>query len=499
MSRCWRAALLVACCVVSCWAMSIQEMFEKAGSLVEEAGKGPDESIDQYETPAMYAMRKRNLDEVTTLLRQITKAVPSIVQPWLGLGEVMARQRKWKAANAAFKEAVKLDKTYAMVSGGLLGEAQKFAKLVPAAIKTLRYATSKYDPKVHTKNQAASVFYNLGLCYEHQATEKEARAMGNGNKTMAAEVAKMRAGALRAYRSSTELKPTYWQSAANLGIQMSQLDVSNRTQMGMAEQILRQASKLNPRQGISTSRLITVLKILKKPSEAVAVMNEAIRAGTYNQIDQYPNVLHPTNVQAAPWPDLAQPVYSNIKNLISHLESASAKIRAEVLANADGLMLPSMEGLHTGVSSGWEALRLDCKSKAHITLFPNTCAVLDQKQATQDQMATVNTAQILRLKPGAHIEPHCGPDNKRLVVHLGLVVPKCAADSPPCVYLTCGNRSETWTEGKCMFFDDSFEHEVWHRGQPGDDRIVLAMQVANPGLTEVSNQNLARAHLQGDL
>jgi aspartyl/asparaginyl beta-hydroxylase (cupin superfamily) len=98
----------------------------------------------------------------------------------------------------------------------------------------------------------------------------------------------------------------------------------------------------------------------------------------------------------------------------------------------------------------------------------------------QQQVAKVNTAQILRLHPNAHIRPHCGPDNRRLVIHLGLRVPACAKDSTPCIHITCGNVIKTWQEGKCLFFDDSFEHEVRYVDKTGEDRIVLALQVANP-------------------
>lgn len=37
-----------------------------------------------------------------------------------------------------------------------------------------------------------------------------------------------------------------------------------------------------------------------------------------------------------------------------------------------------------------------------------------------------------------------------------------------------------WTEGKCIVFDDSYEHEVWNRS--ADDRVVLLLNFWHPAL-----------------
>ena len=41
--------------------------------------------------------------------------------------------------------------------------------------------------------------------------------------------------------------------------------------------------------------------------------------------------------------------------------------------------------------------------------------------------------------------------------------------------LRVGNETRGWTAGKVVVFDDSFEHEVWHRGT--EDRYVLYMSI----------------------
>jgi aspartyl/asparaginyl beta-hydroxylase (cupin superfamily) len=58
-------------------------------------------------------------------------------------------------------------------------------------------------------------------------------------------------------------------------------------------------------------------------------------------------------------------------------------------------------------------------------------------------------------------------------VHLGVVV-------PPGPRMRVGDEEFGWEEGRCVVFDDSFEHEVWHDGdQP---RVVLLMDVSHPDL-----------------
>jgi aspartate beta-hydroxylase len=78
------------------------------------------------------------------------------------------------------------------------------------------------------------------------------------------------------------------------------------------------------------------------------------------------------------------------------------------------------------------------------------------------------------LSGGAHIKPHCGPWNTRLTCHLGLVVPDGAS-------IRVGTEIIRWQEGKCLVFDDSFEHEVWNRSD--EQRIVLLIQFWHPDLT----------------
>lgn len=75
------------------------------------------------------------------------------------------------------------------------------------------------------------------------------------------------------------------------------------------------------------------------------------------------------------------------------------------------------------------------------------------------------------LQPGAHIIPHHGLLNTRLICHLPLIVPDNCA-------LRVGAFTRAWEEGRMLIFDDSVEHEAWNRSQ--SDRVVLLFSIWRP-------------------
>ena len=78
------------------------------------------------------------------------------------------------------------------------------------------------------------------------------------------------------------------------------------------------------------------------------------------------------------------------------------------------------------------------------------------------------------LRPGAHIPPHRGMLNCRLICHLPLIVPDGC-------WLRVGNETRKWDSGKLTIFDDSIEHEA----KNGSDqlRVVLIFDIWRPELS----------------
>lgn len=79
------------------------------------------------------------------------------------------------------------------------------------------------------------------------------------------------------------------------------------------------------------------------------------------------------------------------------------------------------------------------------------------------------------LKPGAHIPPHNGLVNTRLICHLPLIAPeKCR--------FRVGNEMREWRQGHAWIFDDTIEHEAWNDSD--QTRVILLFDVWRPELTE---------------
>lgn len=106
--------------------------------------------------------------------------------------------------------------------------------------------------------------------------------------------------------------------------------------------------------------------------------------------------------------------------------------------------------------------RLDAKRE----LCPTTVKVLDSVGVAREALFSV-------LEPGAHIPPHSDRMNFVVTCHLGLLIPDNCA-------LRVGTETRQWEEGRCFFFDSSFDHEAWNRSN--SRRVVLLIDVWHPDL-----------------
>jgi ornithine lipid ester-linked acyl 2-hydroxylase len=84
------------------------------------------------------------------------------------------------------------------------------------------------------------------------------------------------------------------------------------------------------------------------------------------------------------------------------------------------------------------------------------------------------TAFFSILSPRMHIPAHCGPYKGVIRYHLGLIVPEPKEQCR----IRVADSTAHWEEGKSMFFDDTFEHEVWN--DTDGQRVVLFMDVMRP-------------------
>jgi beta-hydroxylase len=86
---------------------------------------------------------------------------------------------------------------------------------------------------------------------------------------------------------------------------------------------------------------------------------------------------------------------------------------------------------------------------------------------------------------GTHIKPNSSKNAEDYRAHLGLCVPKKAANADtrfPGGLRHCGMRIDdefyTWEEGEAFVFDDTKEHELWNYGDR--TRIILSFRFNRP-------------------
>merc|ERR1711907_686722 len=79
---------------------------------------------------------------------------------------------------------------------------------------------------------------------------------------------------------------------------------------------------------------------------------------------------------------------------------------------------------------------------------------------------------IYAVEPGSFVPLH-GTSQCHINVHLGL----SGLDGAK---ISVGGIESSWEAGGVLAFQDSFDHEVWHRGN--ETRFVLAISVIHPGL-----------------
>ncbi len=170
------------------------------------------------------------------------------------------------------------------------------------------------------------------------------------------------------------------------------------------------------------------------------------------------------------------------------LESRTVQIRAELhamLADHGDQFVPYIQYKQGDPVNQWEQLN-HSRNWSGFHLFAHGQPVpehLARCPVTTEALALVDSVDIpdlcpnamfSALAPGAHIPPHTGETNARLVAHLPLVVPAGC-------HFRVGYDWAQWREGKCWVFDDSIEHEA--RNDSTQLRAILMFDVWNPLLS----------------
>ena len=236
---------------------------------------------------------------------------------------------------------------------------------------------------------------------------------------------------------------------------------------------------------------VNFVQSTKDMAEAKQVAAEAIKNGVlWAHADQRPPHFF-KDLPARPWHTPSKFWFCSL------LEDAHSVIKAEFLQDSLGTEVGTRPGFaHDGdikVTGSWrEAVFFAGHSpgaaEATRRRFPRTASIL-LRISDAVTCADVGCGEVLfsTLAPGTVLRPHCGGTNARLTCHLGVVVP-----SEEDITITCGGETRHWVEGKCIVFDDSFQHDVKHQGR--SHRTVLLLNFWHPDVPPEKRTSEWRSH-----
>ena len=158
------------------------------------------------------------------------------------------------------------------------------------------------------------------------------------------------------------------------------------------------------------------------------------------------------------------------------VEAGWRTIRAEldmVMRHRDAL--PDFQEIspdqkHIATENKWKTFfffAYGLRSEENLRRCPGTARLLDN-------IPGVKTAFFSILSGRTHIPAHCGPYKGVIRYHLGLIVPQ----AKQACRIRVGDTIAYWDEGKSLFFDDTFSHEVWN--DTDSIRVVLFLDILRP-------------------
>lgn len=138
-------------------------------------------------------------------------------------------------------------------------------------------------------------------------------------------------------------------------------------------------------------------------------------------------------------------------DFVSLLEQNWLVIKQELdgLTPKDFLLYPERYVLEK--RTGWDICGLyflGVKIDLNCDRCPQTARIVEQ-------IPGMITAAYSHLSPGIHILPHSGKPIGVLRCHLGLDIPERCG-------IRVGDQTRRWENGRCLVFDDTFEHEAWN-------------------------------------
>lgn len=207
-------------------------------------------------------------------------------------------------------------------------------------------------------------------------------------------------------------------------------------------------------------------------SEPLRWLRQLLATGRrYRLADQRPYDVYLPHLQAQPFP----PRSPHCESLEVNWEA----IRDEYLAIANR-EAPPLNRDHV-LAGRWQNFNMVLRGhriEANAQYCPVTMRIVGE-------LPVVDAVTFSALAPGTRLRPHYGPTNLGLRHHLCLQGAQGGK-------IRVGDQWHGWQEGKCLVIDDSFEHEVVHKGET--TRVVLMVDCWHPQLSTREREFLRRLY-----
>ncbi|MHC5747089.1 MAG: aspartyl/asparaginyl beta-hydroxylase domain-containing protein [Nostoc sp.] len=194
---------------------------------------------------------------------------------------------------------------------------------------------------------------------------------------------------------------------------------------------------------------------------------------------QKPRMFLYLDLTSKPWYEPCD--YEGLKFISDTIEKGAKDIKNEWLNNRSNKhnlvsrfvgsdYYPHLKEDDWGEFMLWDAGKF---TKAARSLFPKTVKIVSKLESF---MIPFGQVVFLVLKPGVALPPHYDPSNIDITCQLGLIIPENCG-------IRVGSETRNWTEDKTLFFDHSFEHEVWNKSDK--ERVVLVFDFYHSELTKL--------------
>lgn len=399
------------------------------------------------------------------------RAIPATAEEAFEQAAALHEERRLAEAEPLYAAALSLDPSHA---GALcyLGLLRLQQDRVQESVALLRQAVASDAESSEAHNHLGTALQRLGAYVEALACHERALALAPDYS----EATLQRGRALQALGRATEAIACYeavladWPDDASDNAEM-QLALATALQAdGRDEEAFVRYRNAASQQPKLADHLSGALADYAKRHQAAAQLG-------MQRLNRYIGTFltNQGNARMGMFPGLTSSAFHDPRRLLGAvaLEHHYEAIRSEIAGLASTEFQPEIEGLIRDGS--WDVFLLyegGRKNKENCARCPVLTRVIESHNTVRTHAGLL---YVSKLTSGTHIKPHRGPTNMRLRCHLGIRIPEGDCG------LRVGGQTRRWQEGKCIVFDDSFEHEVWNHAS--ESRIVLIIDIWHPDLT----------------